>query len=146
MRTCRRMNMLRTLLVATVIAGGAMLGTLSSAQAQSLVPCAREGGFCRVPCPTRVIDGVPGSGIELFGRGGGVACSNRTFGDPAPGVAKRCAFVSRGSDRSPRGYSDRGPRGREYDDVYRRPPRGYDRGFRDYDEGYDLPPRAYEVY
>ena len=138
--------MLRAVLVATAIASGAMLGTLSSAQAQSLVPCAREGGFCRVPYPTRVIYGAPGRGIELFVRGGGVPCSNRTFGDPAPGVAKRCAFVVRGSDRGPRGYSDRGPRGRGYDDDYRRPPRGYDRGFRDYDEGYDPPPRAYEVY
>lgn len=134
--------MLRAVLAATAIVGGALFGAAPEAQAQNLVPCAREGGFCRVPYPTRVIYGVPGSGIELFVRGGGVPCSNRAFGDPAPGVAKRCAFVARRSDRGPRRYED---------DGYRRPPRGYDRGgydpgFRDYDDDYGRPSRAYDVY
>ncbi len=139
--------MLRAVLAATVIVGGALFGAAPDAQAQNLVPCAREGGFCRVPYPTRVVYGVPGGGIELFVQGGGVPCSNRVFGDPAPGVAKRCAFVARGSNRGPRRYED---------DGYRRPPRGYDRdvydrggydrGFRDYDDDYGRPPRAYEVY
>ena len=135
--------MLRAVLAATVIAGGAMLGTLSGAQAQSLVPCAREGGFCRVPYPTRVIYGVPGSGIELFVRGGGVPCSNRTFGDPAPGVPKRCSYVARRFDRGNRGW----------DDGYRGPPRERDRGYRDFDDdygdfddGYERPLRRYETY
>jgi hypothetical protein len=134
--------MLRAVLATTVIVSGALFGTAPDAQAQNLVPCAREGGFCRVPYPTRVIYGVPGSGIELFVRGGGIPCSNRAFGDPAPGVAKRCAFVARRSDRGPRRYED---------DGYRRPPRGYDRGgydpgFRDYDDDYGRPSRAYDVY
>jgi hypothetical protein len=133
--------MLRAVLATAVLVGGAFLGAAPSAQAQNLVPCAREDGFCRVPYPTRVIYGVPGRGIEIFVREGGVPCSNRVFGDPAPGIRKRCAFVARGYDR---GYRDR-------DDGYRRGPRnydrgGYDRGFRDYDEGYGRPSRDYEVY
>jgi hypothetical protein len=140
------MNMLRAVLATAAIVGGALFGAVPSAQAQNLVPCAREGEFCRVPYPTRVIYGVPGRGTEIFIREGGVPCSNRVFGDPAPGISKRCAFVARGYGR---GERDR-------NDGYRRPPRGYDRGgydrggydrgFREYDEGYGRPSRDYDVY
>jgi hypothetical protein len=132
--------MLRAVLATAVLATGALLGALPEAQAQSLVPCARENGFCRVPYPTRVIYGIPGRSAEVFVREGGIPCSNGAFGDPAPGVPKRCALVAR--------RYDRGDRWR--DDGYRGPPRGYerghDRGFRDYDDGYERPVRRYNVY
>lgn len=125
--------MLRTILAAAVVAGGAMLGTASDAQAQQLVPCARENGFCRVPYPTRVLYGIPGREVEMFVRDRGIPCSNRAFGDPAPGVAKRCAYVARRMDRG-------------WNDDRRGPPRGYDRGPRGYDERYERPQRRYDVY
>ena len=132
--------MLRAVLATAVLATGAMFGALPEAQAQSLVPCARENGFCRVPYPTRVIYGIPGRSAEVFVREGGIPCSNGAFGDPAPGVPKRCAYMAR--------RYDRGDRWR--DDGYRGPPRGYerghDRGFRDYDDGYERPVRRYNVY
>ncbi|HKH27221.1 MAG TPA: hypothetical protein VKA61_02675 [Sphingomicrobium sp.] len=132
--------MLRAVLATAVLATGALLGALPEAQAQSLVPCARENGFCRVPYPTRVIYGIPGRSAEVFVREGGIPCSNGAFGDPAPGVPKRCAYMAR--------RYDRGDRWR--DDGYRGPPRGYerghDRGFRDYDDGYERPVRRYNVY
>lgn len=135
--------MLRAVLATAVLFSGTMLGISSEAQAQGLVPCAREHGFCRVPYPTRVIYGIPGRSVEVFVREGGIPCSNRAFGDPAPGVVKRCAYIARGYDRGPRRY-DEGSR--QYDDGYRRSFREYDRSRRDYDEGYDRPYRSYEVY
>jgi hypothetical protein len=135
-------NMLRSILATAVLATGALFGALPEAQAQSLVPCAREHDFCRVPYPTRVIYGVPGRSTEVFVRERGIPCSNRVFGDPAPGIPKRCAYVARRFDRGDRwrddGYRGPPPR-RDYD-------RGYDRGPRDYDDGYDRPVRRYEVY
>jgi hypothetical protein len=138
--------MFRTIVAMAVLTTGAVLGSASGAQAQSLVPCAREHGFCRVPYPTRVVYGIPGRSTEVFVREGGVPCSNRVFGDPAPGVPKRCAYIAR--------RYDRGDRWR--DDGYRGPPpprgyeRGYDRGYdrddRGYDDGYERPQRRYEVY
>jgi hypothetical protein len=135
--------MLRAVLATAVLFSGTMLGISSEAQAQGLVPCAREHGFCRVPYPTRVIYGIPGRSVEIFVREGGIPCSNRAFGDPAPGVVKRCAYIAREYDRGPRRY-DEGSR--QYDDGYRRSFREYDRSRRDYDEGYDRPYRSYEVY
>ena len=66
------------------------------AAAQTLVPCAREGEFCRVPYPTRVVYGTPGRSAVTDVGGRGVPCSNDVFGDPARGVPKRCAYVARG--------------------------------------------------
>ena len=76
----------RTVWATALLAIGAIFGALPEAQAQSLVPCAREHGFCRVPYPTRVVYGIPGRSTEVFVREGGVPCSNRVFGDPAPGA------------------------------------------------------------
>ncbi|WP_114945680.1 hypothetical protein [Microvirga calopogonii] len=125
--------MLRAVLATAVIATGAFLGAPTGAQAQGLVPCSREGGFCRVPYPTRVIYGVPGRSAEIFVGRGGISCSNSIFGDPAPGTPKRCAYVARRYDRDERWRGD----------GYRGPPRGYDREFREYDEGYERPVRRY---
>jgi hypothetical protein len=71
-----------------------------AAFAQELVFCAREGEFCRVPYPTQVIYGVRGrsTGIEVRR---GVPCTNQAFGDPAPGVPKRCLYVARRGDGRP---------------------------------------------
>jgi len=106
--------MLRSVSAAALLVIGSSLG--ADAQAQELVPCAREHGFCRVPYPTRVIYGVPGRSTSIFVRGRGVPCSNDVFGDPAPGITKRCAFVERGSGGGYRGYGDRGRGG--YGDRY----------------------------
>lgn len=124
--------MLRGMLATAVIASGTMFAMGAHAQVQGLVPCAQEGGFCRVPYPTRVIYGVPGRSVERFVRGGGVPCSNSVFGDPAYGVPKRCAFVARRHDRGPGRwdggrhvpppYWEHGPR---HQDGYGRPYRTY---------------------
>ena len=96
--------MLRWMFAAlALVVGTAAAGT--DARAQGLVPCAREHGFCRVPYPTEVVYGVRGRRTSIFVRGRGVPCSNDVFGDPAPGVVKRCAFVEREGRRSyRRGY------------------------------------------
>jgi hypothetical protein len=102
----RSFGFLAAMLVALWAAGG-------SAEAQTLVSCAREGGFCRVPYPTQVVYGVPGSSTTVEVRGRGIPCSNEVFGDPAYGVPKRCAYVARGFVDEPgygHGYGER-PRG-----------------------------------
>lgn len=92
------------------------------ASAQGVVPCASEGGFCNVPYPTTVIYGFRGATTSRFVQGGGIPCNNRVFGDPAPGVVKRCSFVARGGYR---GYDDRGYERRRYYDGPPPPPRYY---------------------
>lgn len=132
--------MLRTLMATAVLGAVAVLGTPAEAQAQRLIPCARENGFCRVPYPTRVLYGVPGRRAEIFVNGGGVPCSNRVFGDPAPGIVKRCSYVARRVERNyydqdrgpPRGYYRRDDWDDD-DDDYRVPYRRYERFYRDYD-------------
>lgn len=127
--------MRRTVLATAALAAGAVFGALPQAQAQTFVPCAREHDYCRVPYPTRVIYGVPGRSTELFVQRGGIPCSNRVFGDPAPGVPKRCIYVARRFDHGERWRND----------PYRGP-RAYDGGYREYDPGYERPVRRYEVY
>ncbi|RDI57773.1 hypothetical protein [Microvirga subterranea] len=108
--------MLRSLLMAALVAG-ASLAAMPEAMAQGLVPCAPEHGFCRVPYPTRVIYGVPGRTAARDVGGRGIPCSNEAFGDPAPGIPKRCSYVARGYGR---GGDDWGP------DRYEGPGRGFD--------------------
>jgi hypothetical protein len=89
--------MLRVITATVTVAAGMSLGVIpSAALAQRLVPCAQEDGYCRVPYPTSVIYGVPGRSTAIYVRAGGVPCSNEVFGDPAPYVRKRCAYVARG--------------------------------------------------
>ncbi len=88
--------MLRSVITVASLAVGTLLFGTSATLAQGLVPCAPEHGFCRVPYPTRVIYGVPGRSAERDVRGGGIPCSNQAFGDPAPGIPKRCAYIVRG--------------------------------------------------
>ena len=81
--------------------------------AQNVVPCAREGGFCRVPYDTDVVYGARGRTSVRNAQPPGIPCNNRVFGDPAVGVQKGCAFVARGRGR---GYDDGPGRGRGWDD------------------------------
>lgn len=87
--------MLRSIIATAVLILGAALAGSTAAVAQGLVPCAPEHGFCRVPYPTRVVYGVPGRQVMRDVAGGGIPCSNRAFGDPAPGIPKRCAYIAR---------------------------------------------------
>lgn len=103
----------------------ASLSATAPAAAQGTVPCAREGGFCRVPYPTTVIYGFRGAVTSRQVHGGGIPCNNAVFGDPAPNVVKSCSFVARGYeqprryeryDRYERGYDERRYDNRRYDD------------------------------
>jgi hypothetical protein len=85
---------------------GVMLMSTPAAFAQQLVPCAEEDGYCRVPYPTRVIYGSGGRSTSQYVSGRGIPCSNRIFGDPAPGARKTCSYVA--------------GRGERYDDDRRR--------------------------
>lgn len=96
----------------------ATLAMAAPASAQGLATCAGEGGFCRVPYPTTVIYGARGATTSREVGGGGIPCNNRVFGDPAPGVVKRCSYVVRDFDR-PRRY-DRDDRYDRYDRRERR--------------------------
>ena len=58
------------------------------------IPCAGENGLCRVPFPTRVRYGAYGH-YSVIDADGPVPCNNYTFGDPARGMRKSCAFFSR---------------------------------------------------
>jgi len=118
--------MLPAVLVSAAIATGSMLAATSATQAQEMVRCARENGFCRVPYPTRVIYGARGWSTERFVQGRGIPCSNQFFGDPAPGVAKSCSYVVRYERRRPRRWHD----------EFREAPPGYGPRYRDYDRGY----------
>lgn len=100
---------MRTPIIALALAAAGWMAP-GPARAQQLVPCAVEGGFCRVPYPTRVIYGAPGRGgtsIDVNGRG--IACNNQVFGDPAYGVRKRCAYVALDGGE-PRGWDGRDER------------------------------------
>ncbi|RZL54313.1 MAG: DUF1929 domain-containing protein, partial [Variovorax sp.] len=67
--------------------------------------CAAEGGACTVPAGQRasVYYGVGASFALRSGLAGQVACTNDTFGDPAPGAGKSCAYVleTAGADIAP---------------------------------------------
>ena len=57
------------------------------------VPCARESGVCDVPYSTRVRFGRNGR-YSYQDVDGPIRCSNRSFGDPAPGVRKKCDYLA----------------------------------------------------
>lgn len=58
--------------------------------------CAREDETCRLPGPATVRYGTERRFVDRDIRGGSVRCDNRTFGDPAPGEVKFCAFRAHG--------------------------------------------------
>ncbi|WP_246679220.1 hypothetical protein [Mesorhizobium sp. B2-6-2] len=79
----------------------------ATASAQQLRRCANEGGICRLPYPTQVIYGARGRTTARFFDRQAVPCSNRLFGDPAPGREKACYFVARGGgDYGDNDYGD----------------------------------------
>ncbi|WP_210486837.1 hypothetical protein [Microvirga antarctica] len=88
--------MFRLALAIVALTLGTSLVGAPPANAQGLVPCAPENGFCRVPYPTRVIYGVPGRDAARDVGERGIPCNNQVFGDPAPGIPKRCAYIARG--------------------------------------------------
>ena len=51
--------------------------------------CATENGFCSFRGYATVRYGARGSYVSREARDG-IPCNNRVFGDPAPGVPKRC--------------------------------------------------------
>lgn len=81
-----------------VAAASALIPTTASAQ--QLRRCANEGGTCRLPYPAEVVYGAEGYTTSRSFDGPVVSCSNRVFGDPAPGLHKACYIVMRG------GYAD----------------------------------------
>ncbi|PWK72679.1 hypothetical protein C8K44_105120 [Aminobacter sp. AP02] len=104
------MPIAHTLTMRTAIASicigslAALVSTLtpSPASAQRLIRCASEGGTCRLPFPAEVVYGAQGMTTSRFIDGPAVRCSNRVFGDPAPGLRKECYVVQRGRG----GYDD----------------------------------------
>jgi hypothetical protein len=131
---------------AGLIAGALALPAPARAQldTQNLIPCAEEGGVCRMPHPTNVYFGVPGrTNGRPFPQGGSIACTVQSFGDPAPGVRKSCFYAPRIADRR-RGGGGGGYEGGGYGGGYDRGrgPDEYDRR-REYDRP---PPRPYGGY
>ncbi len=59
----------------------------------SWVRCANENGVCEVPYSTQVRFGRSGR-YSYRDVDGPVGCNNRNFGDPTPGVRKRCDFLA----------------------------------------------------
>jgi hypothetical protein len=67
-----------------------------NAQVNEWVPCATEGGLCRVNGEGVVRFGIEGR-YEYRSVSGPVMCNTDTFGDPAQGLLKSCAVNTSGS-------------------------------------------------
>jgi hypothetical protein len=91
--------MLRTISTLGALGLWVAMGAAVPASAQTVVQCAREGGFCRVPYPTEVIYGARGYNAARFVEGRGIPCNNGVFGDPVPRVIKSCSYVVRDFER-----------------------------------------------
>jgi hypothetical protein len=68
----------------------------ATASAQRMQKCADEGETCRLPYPAEVVYGARGQTTSRFFDRRSVPCSNRVFGDPAPGREKACYIARRG--------------------------------------------------
>ncbi len=82
--------------VASLCLGGlvAVLSPLvTPASAAKLQRCASENGVCQLPYPAEVVYGTGGQNTSRFIDRPQVTCSNRVFGDPAPGKKKSCSYV-----------------------------------------------------
>ncbi|MGE0701468.1 MAG: hypothetical protein AB7O57_20395 [Hyphomicrobiaceae bacterium] len=86
--------MSRWLAFAGFVAGSLLIA--GPAAAQQFRNCAEEGEYCRVPYPTTVHYGVAGRTTSRFVSDGGIPCSDRAFGDPAPRRRKFCNYEVRG--------------------------------------------------
>ena len=94
---------LRTALLSACLGGLATVASAffpATASADRLRQCADEGGICRLRHPGEVVYGARGRTTSRFFDQRAVPCSNRVFGDPAPGRPKSCYTVERG------GYDD----------------------------------------
>ncbi len=78
----------------------------ATASAQRMQKCADEGGTCRLPYPSEVVYGARGQTTSRFFDRRSVPCSNRVFGDPAPGRDKACYIVRRGGGGYDYGNND----------------------------------------
>jgi hypothetical protein len=111
--------LVRMALAAICLVGLAVTATAlfpTTASAQQLQRCADEGGLCRLPYPAEVVYGARGQMTSRFFDRPAIPCSNRVFGDPAPGREKACYIVRRGGQD----YGDN-----DYGDDYgSRPDRG----------------------
>ncbi|ESY83948.1 hypothetical protein X739_22545 [Mesorhizobium sp. LNHC220B00] len=72
----------------------------AAASADRLQRCAREGEICRLPYPAEVVYGARGRTTSRYIERNAIPCSNRIFGDPAPGREKFCFIVKRDRDES----------------------------------------------
>ncbi|ACA15136.1 hypothetical protein M446_0574 [Methylobacterium sp. 4-46] len=108
---------------------------------QNLVPCAQEGGVCRMPHPTNVYYGIPGKTVgRPFPQGGSIACTNQSFGDPVPGQRKMCWYAPRVGER---GRGEGRARGGDEDPGYGRrgAPERWERGYDRRIPGEEMSPR-----
>ncbi|WJI79366.1 MULTISPECIES: hypothetical protein [unclassified Mesorhizobium] len=88
----------------------------ATASAQRMQKCADEGEICRLPYPSEVVYGARGQTTSRFIDRRAVPCTNRVFGDPAPGRDKACYIVKRGGGND---YGDNDDDGDNYgDDDY----------------------------
>lgn len=70
---------------------GFAIAFAGSASAQSRYTyCAEEGQWCSFSGTKDVFYGAEGKNAYKYGVTGGIACNNNVFGDPNPGVHKRC--------------------------------------------------------
>ncbi|WP_245317952.1 MULTISPECIES: hypothetical protein [unclassified Mesorhizobium] len=100
---------MRTLFTLMYLGGAATVATAlfpATASADRLQQCAREGGLCRLPYPAEVVYGARGRTTSRYFERDAVPCSNRVFGDPAPGIPKSCFIVMRGRDQSDDNYDE----------------------------------------
>jgi len=100
---------MRTLFTLMYLGGATMVATAlfpATASADRLQQCAREGGICRLPYPAEVVYGARGRTTSRYFDRDAVPCSNRVFGDPAPGIPKSCFIVMRGRDQSDDNYDE----------------------------------------
>lgn len=93
-------------LIGLTMAGTALFP--STASADRLQRCAREGGICRLPYPAEVVFGAQGRNTSRSFDRDAVPCNTRVFGDPAPGIPKACYIVMRDRGDSGGGYGDSG--------------------------------------
>ncbi|WP_246675133.1 hypothetical protein [Mesorhizobium sp. B2-3-4] len=103
---------MRTIFTLMYLGGVATVATAlfpTTASADRLQRCAREGGICRLPYPAEVVFGANGRTTSRFIDRDAVPCSTRVFGDPARGHEKACYIVMR----------DRGGSGDDYDEPRR---------------------------
>lgn len=84
----------RTLFATLILSAAFADGALAQGRG-GWVPCANEGGYCRVPYGTTVRYGAGGGWAEVE-TNRGVPCNNNVFGDPAEGRRKACYYAARG--------------------------------------------------